>query len=879
MSNQEDTVEKLKNATSASQIRLILINLADKYDNSFSIPAPIVVTLINTTLPLYYDSLKHLSGDIDELLRKLLASVTGISSLVAACGNLSSRLQETPQDDALRLYLETIFRVLSIMLFPGLLKELFIQLPSDRTGSAYLQELNTIFGGSKLLTVLSEASSSLDITSSDSWSWIIDGEKYVGYLAREIIICGSTKAVPLDRLVRFLARVMKLGYPDFLFNEMMNRQNFNFFVTVINSFQPLEMMSFVKFFLKYVHKKYLIVSANENFKLRISSISRILIDTIPYNQDRIFFKYIQLSSGNLLLMRSYVLWLVSFDAQEQVFETTARLWGDKIFIKSEQTSRQEVLTQILLLLLSHLSQEFITRFAQSSVFLDGISHRLEAMSSPLRYMGMAFAQAVNSRDSSGVKLNFNEVKGFLEESDQWSRMLEICDELDELDDSKVLIWDCLEPEENLHKYQSDFHQLLPEATADHIELPESDSDNEESEDHDNEFPPFSIIDDGSDDSDDDPTLKRESIRVPVYMIDLIEYLNESDDTKAIRKHELALQFAAKIILRKASFGREIDITAKELALIIIGLKDNFALPDFEQRRLSAMVALIVTTPATVGPLYADLLTFGDYSLQERLVMLSAMALGALHLSGRSLYNFEITLADLFPSKLLPSNVHTRFSSRDVAMELAHYGSSYIEDSVKSIQSNATRETVNNALFLDPGVKFISSRLRRERQNQSLDSKQNVLARLAGPNFFLPLVASYKYFMKSIVRNSFGALLLSHYIKTLAIVLSCSYPSSPDIFDMSRELLVILSSIERNGAEPSVLEAVFTAVLVIMEVNDQDVLVDSFSRQLVDMKEYLEATWETIGDDQARNLAAGLLVKISELLAKWQRRLIGQGSIM
>lgn len=544
---------------------------------------------------------------------------------------------------------------------------------------------------------------------------------------------------------------------------------------------------------------------------------------------------------------------------------------------SIETNKTVAQTEILLLIIPHLTVSYIKQTTQSPAFLEGVSNRLQAMRPKLRFMGMAFATALTARDDSSPRLKLDEVDGFDEEYNNWKPLLDIHDVV-ATDES---CWDDLNDSQEIATENS---QLIPERESGDSEEENPHQSGLESEtEEEGEFRPFAIIDDGSEDSDDDPTVRREKVRPPVYMIDLIAYFNDSNESTSAQKHKVALMHATKIILRKADYGQELATTSKELAQVLCGLRNNFGLNDFDQQKMNAMIALCVTAPETVSPLHAEYVTFGDYSLQERLIMLSSIALAALHLSGKSTYNFEVSREDMFPSRLLPPDIHARFAlEKDYPQDLGRFGLSYIENSVRAIKSSSLRESVTNAIenadTSKSGEIFVSRRLQTERDQRggkNLAVQKNSLAKIAGQSFFFPLASRWKSFTSTLSRNAFGEMLLAHYVKTMAIILNSSYPAATDIFDMSSELMIIISTIRRDTGEPSVLEAIFTSILVIMDVNEEASLIQYFSKQFLEIKEYLEASWEGIGAEDVRNLAAGLLVKISEMVNKWQRRLVGE----
>ena len=104
-------------------------------------------------------------------------------------------------------------------------------------------------------------------------------------------------------------------------------------------------------------------------------------------------------------------------------------------------------------------------------------------------------------------------------------------------------------------------------------------------------------------------------------------------TDNYNKLNIALKTGADLIRRKATFGTELSDQARELARILIGLQDSFEMKEFQEMRQAALIALVASAPENVAPYLIDVYFASDLSLQQRLILLSALGVGARELAG------------------------------------------------------------------------------------------------------------------------------------------------------------------------------------------------------------------------------------------------------
>lgn len=159
------------------------------------------------------------------------------------------------------------------------------------------------------------------------------------------------------------------------------------------------------------------------------------------------------------------------------------------------------------------------------------------------------------------------------------------------------------------------------------------------DDEDGDLPTYPVPESDAEDSDDDPTLiSREKTPQPLflplksdsygrYIRDLLKYL-QSDKYE---KQHIALKTAPRLIRQKATFGTELTDQAGALARVLTGMQDAFEMDEFQEMRLAGLVALVACAPDVVGYVVETYFS-GDLSIQQRLVLLSALGLGARELA-------------------------------------------------------------------------------------------------------------------------------------------------------------------------------------------------------------------------------------------------------
>lgn len=422
--------------------------------------------------------------------------------------------------------------------------------------------------------------------------------------------------------------------------------------------------------------------------------------------------------------------------------------------------------------------------------------------------------------------------------------------------------------------------------------------------------PHAKPDSDPEDAEDDATLvQRKKATAPVYIRDLISGLQEDKDYD---KHRLALSTAATLIRRKTGFGNELSDLAEDVVTTLIGLQDNFDINDFQELRIQGMTAILIAKPEALGPHLARLFFEGDYSISQRMAILTSLCLGGRELAGFKDEDASMTGAnkvstDDFPSEKLPARLHEAYRSEGARL---HALTVDLEKSlVQPLAASAADEMSGpNALK----VRTFSSRIQLSKQ-PGRRARANAFARMVANAFFFPLTSRWWTYLQSYgdqpSRNPFFTpLLLSPFLRSLGLIMHAGGPNAPalasmteDLWNMLLRLLQRASPAKGSDFDASVLEAVLFALLTTIDLNiERDGgygIVRDMGKQLMEMQAWVELVFEreagndgggrggggvsgSFGrrkdvDDKVKMLTASLLIRIRDVVQKHQRLLVGQ----
>jgi telomere length regulation protein len=359
-----------------------------------------------------------------------------------------------------------------------------------------------------------------------------------------------------------------------------------------------------------------------------------------------------------------------------------------------------------------------------------------------------------------------------------------------------------------------------------------------------------------------------------YIRDLITGLRDAENYD---RFKLAITNAANLIRRKANFGKEVSDHAEELGSLLLGLNNPFEIEEFEELRQQALIALLIAQPAEVARLIARNFFDGDFSLQQRTAMLTTLGLGARELAGFK--DEDQTVTPSFPSKRLPPHLDKIYRSAN-AQSIDNVSAKLERKIIEPMALEAADKASGpNALK----VRTFSSRMAAEKARSKPITNQ--LAKTVAENFFFPLTGRWWTYRQAYRSQSsfFSTHLLPIYIRTLALLLHASGPSTVSLPQMTSELWDLLLSVRSNALTNNiigVIEAILFAFMILLDVNeDKQRLATEHAKELVETQEWAKLVLEkmqTGGDEgeRVRMLAAGVVVRCHEVSEKWQRLLFG-----
>lgn len=140
-------------------------------------------------------------------------------------------------------------------------------------------------------------------------------------------------------------------------------------------------------------------------------------------------------------------------------------------------------------------------------------------------------------------------------------------------------------------------------------------------------------------------------------------------------------------------------------------------------------------------------------------------------------------------------------------------------------------------------------------------------------------------------------LLALFLQTLTLILSTMGPNTPPLPTLTQETLSLLLSLHARPVsdDPTILAALLSFFLTVVDLNiasgttGEERLVTEFASQVIELREWAGEVFDRApvgdgggsgGDDpqgQVRTLAAGVMVKLGEVMERYQGRLMGFGS--
>ncbi|KAF9883286.1 telomere binding protein [Aspergillus nanangensis] len=863
--------------------------------------AQILNALVSVTIPDHWEIIgakqpgsKSGNAKLRASLLRCLNSVAGISCLVAQLRTLISASRassERAKASGCHIQLRNTLEVISVLLEP---KEFSLRLYNDieslhssatQRQIAWKESLSLIAAS----RVLSTAAEALTLVDKDSTStpilWIGEGPRYASWLGCNILHM-TLKLDPDNQdgwkaVASLTGRALSLGYTDQVVREVYNgllvdRDLLGQYNSLFDCIRPTEQLAVLEAVFRDIEKKFFSGEYSGDIKNNASSL---VVSSVAALCSRLV--------GNRLPLQHQLLdWLSK--GQGGSIQTAGMR---RAIIASFARNQGH---------LQRLSPAAVKEVGRSSIFLNTVSNRLAASSTRARFLGMIIGTAISQLvEDQGKAMKFDLEEMESDDALWYLSLIKAEDAIGSLDQLRKT--ELLAPEApKASKSSSLKNSSARPRTAKIVSIEEIESENESSEDED--LIPYEKPDGDPSDSDDDPTLvQRNKPTAPVYIRDLITYLRDTDN---VESYELALTTAPSLIRRKTGFGTELAENIEELALITVGLQEQSKFPKFHEYRLQSMIALIVSQPLKMGKWFSAILFDGDLSQVQRSAVLTALGLSARELAGAGQQDAQAlglpALPDSsFPSKRLPANLEALYTNNE--SPIASLTKKLSQASLQPLAATAADAAAGpNALK----VRTFSSRMeveqrRQEREAQRQKSTIKDVHRVLSEGFFFPLKGRFEMMLiqfSSSTAPSYNPFFVPHilclFIQTLTLVLSTMGPHNPFLPILTLETLTFLLSLHTKpiSEDPSVLSALLAFFLAVVDLNvtsgssGEERLVTEFATQIMELREWTNEVFDRTppaqGDDpreQVRMLAAGVMVKLGEVIERYQGRLMGVNS--
>ncbi|CAK4034098.1 DNA replication checkpoint tel2 [Lecanosticta acicola] len=943
----EKALQLLKSEPDPDSLIRTLRNLRSKegFSANFDIRIPgplqaqIIGSIVGRIVPTFWHAFTEKNRD---LIASCLRSVAGANAVVARmrllCDSQTTSTNIVELRDLLQV-LESIFAGDDFVhtIWSGLSRAS----TNDTQRSMLWKEFVNLVGSGK---IISTAARSEDVLKGDDTvakpMWLSNGPGFSAWLGRNIAhLLMETRrddhVVPAaDKFAaELLAKSLSLGYPVPLVKELFiqfirrishgedGNASFCGLVRLLPSYGKRQLIENTLRWLSTVYDPECERRAEELSKSKPAvSAQAALISSLCASDASLKQLLIEfLGDCTLLTAMTFelrracivVLSSIAADDLQPLLEKLMTTFGGTLFINHTPILQQEAMAQVIVLTAGYLHRTTpiaVLMTARSSSHMQGVSSRLDSTNSKARWLGMICGTAFSSLvDKGGSKMSFgtedmqtNEAKWYLE-------LVNIKDEVGRLEDLEKLVKLQEVPQIRKKRIQQraptkrlpvvdgkqTFGPLRPPAPAQTEVIGEKIAeifDDGEDDDEDEDLKPHAKPDSDPEDSDEDATLvNRNKSRAPVYIRDLMRMLKDDQNHD---RFQMGIRHASALIRRKTHFGGEVKDHAEEIALILCDLQDPFQTDDFDELKLQALIAILLSDVDTMAPWLSKQAFFGDYSLSQRCIMLSALGLGGRELAGfKDQDSLNPTLpssATSFPSRRLPSHLHAIYSPTNASVKRLEAASKNVEHQMmKPLALSAADKTTSHLDAVK--VRTFSSRMAVERTKRK--PAPNQLAKILGSGFFFPLLSRYQQEISAYGQSSVFAsasFLLVTFLKTLALLLHASGPATMDLAEITAAFWDLLLSLRVQAiSDISVLQAVLFALLTLLEVNSdaKQRIVQETPKQLMETQQWVDLVFERTGggalitegsedETRVRTLSAGVLVKTREIIEAYQKSLTG-----
>ncbi|KAL1693406.1 telomere length regulation protein-domain-containing protein [Schizophyllum commune] len=433
----------------------------------------------------------------------------------------------------------------------------------------------------------------------------------------------------------------------------------------------------------------------------------------------------------------------------------------------------------------------------------------------------------------------------------------------------------------------------------------------------------------------DPSLAVAPIKVPgpVYLAQLGALVRGPPGAKPLepqeeyKRLEIALNCAEELIRKKRGYGTELEENADNLVYGLVALQDNFDLEGFEEKRQGALTALVACCPMKAAPALAEALFQNQYSAQQRYTVLNALALGARELAGLEVPPSAVPAARAaFPSKMLPPALHQKYIAGQEANNLLPRLIDGITRKALDKNTAAAEETVPNLarerrlrLRSHPKVTEISGLVKPP------PPRETTYAEIAAEYFIMPLINRFWTYLRDErtreertasrtpqhryrgagVGLVLGALVLSRLLSTLAVLVHAAQNApewlavvAPEALELALTLgakpvsaaeLEPGQDIEEGGKQAAVLVSALELAIIVLdgclELDGGQSMGLEHTALLLGVGEWGGAIFSQLEkgalvqggggeyEVRLRRSAAGVMLKVDEMTAKWRRSMV------
>lgn len=302
----------------------------------------------------------------------------------------------------------------------------------------------------------------------------------------------------------------------------------------------------------------------------------------------------------------------------------------------------------------------------------------------------------------------------------------------------------------------------------------------------------------------------------------------------------------------------------------------------------------------------------QYSITERFVMLTALALGARALAGLPVPPSSVPHASVaFPSKMLPPALHRRYGNGEGEVQGLLRGIS-----IQAIEkSKSATEASIPALVRERQLRvgrLGSTRVTEVARASQPDARQDMtFAAVAAEHFIVPLVNHMWQHVRDTQTRTWrggvgtgmilGAVVLAQYLGTLAVLMHAAQHATAFLAVLAPEALEVATTLgsrrievdgEEGGKEAAVVTAALEVALVVLdacvELDGGRVLALEHTGLLLAVREWAGAVLSLLeggrkvsgggGETEGRmgGAAAGVVLKAEQVTERWDRSMVTVG---